>query len=105
MTNEFEKVVEDVGKAIAYPFVHTAQFTELAVDAFKDYPAVKAAVLGLVKAGEVVVADVATDISAKGLNLPEDQKTLTDIKAYKDYFTGTFVPAVESAYKDLKSAE
>jgi hypothetical protein len=92
---------KDTLKAIEYPFRHTSQFIAVLGTALKDAPEVRAAVVGLVKAAETVIADTVTDVAAKGLDIPEDLKTLTDVKTFFTYFTSTFLPAVESAYKEI----
>ncbi len=88
-------------KVIEYPFTRTAQFVAVLGTALKDEPEVKAAVVGLVKAAEAVIADAGEDVAAKGINIPEDLQTVADVKAFFVYFTGSFLPAVEAAYKDI----
>lgn len=94
---------EHTGKVIAYPFTHTAHFVAVLGTALKEEPTVRSAVEGLVKAAEVVIADGGADIAEKGLNLVDDLKTVADVQAFFKYFTGTFLPVVETAYKDLQA--
>lgn len=95
--------VEDAGKAVAYPFVHTAQFVKLLGDAMSETPAVKAAIIALVQAGEKIVGDAGGDIATKGLDLTDDLATVTDVQSFFKLFAGTFLPAVTAADKELKA--
>jgi hypothetical protein len=99
--NVFENVVEKIGKAIAYPFIHAAQVIEVLTTALHDEPAVKTAVVGLIQQIEMLDKDGASALAAKGINIPEDMATLADAKALWQYVTDTFLPAVEAAYKDF----
>jgi hypothetical protein len=92
---------KDALKVIEYPFARTAQFVAVVGTALKDEPEVKAAIVGLVKAAETVIADASEDVATKGIDIPEDLQTVTDVKAFFAYFSGTFLPAVEAAYKDI----
>jgi hypothetical protein len=102
MSNKFVEVLETIGKGIAYPFVHTAQFVELIADVLKDAPEVKSDLTQLVELGEIVIADVGADIATTGLNFADDTKTLADVQVFFAYFQSTFLPNVEAAYKALK---
>lgn len=94
---------KDALKVIEYPFARTAQFVAVLGTALKDEPEVKAAIVGLVKAAETVIADASEDVATKGINIPEDLQTVTDVRAFFTYFTGSFLPAVEAAYKDIEA--
>jgi hypothetical protein len=99
--NAFENVVEKIGKGIAWPFVHATQVIEVLTTALKDEPTVKTAIVGLVQQIEMLDKDGATSLADKGIDIPEDIATVADAKALWAYVTGTFLPAVESAYKDF----
>jgi hypothetical protein len=99
--SKFETVLKDIGKVVAYPFVHTEQFVKVLGTALTEAPEVKAAITQLVKLGEAVVPDVTADIASKGLNLIDDAATIAAVQAFFQYFSGTFLPAVEKAYASL----
>jgi hypothetical protein len=69
------------------------------VEALKDEPAIKAAVLGLVKAGAAVVASGTVAVVDKGANLVQDAATVATAEEFVTYFQETFLPAVEALYK------
>ena len=99
--NGFEKVVVDIGKVIEWPFVHGAELAKLLSEALKDEPAVKAAVVGLVQEIGLVTADGAIVVSSAGVNITADMAELAAMKALWTYVTQTFLPAVETAWKDI----
>ena len=101
--NKFEIVMVAIGKGVAYPFVHTAQFCALMVDALKDAPDVKAATVQLVEDGEKIVSDAGLDIVSKGVNFVQDEQTVADVVAFFEYFKNSFLPVVEKTYKQLKA--
>jgi hypothetical protein len=105
--NKFEHVVEVVGKdiwhGIEYPFVHTAKVLALLDTAIKDSPKVKQEVLAMIQQAEAVIKDVGLDVSERGVNIPQDMQTLVDVKAFVTYFAGTFVPAMEAIYSEVKN--
>ena len=107
MSNEIERIAETVGKdiihGVEYPFVHTAQFIAVIDTAVKNSPAVKAAIIDLVKQAEIVISDTGKDIAAKGIDITEDVQTLTDAKAFFVYFESVFIPLVETIYKEIVS--
>jgi hypothetical protein len=102
--NGFEKAVEDVGKVVAWPFVHAAKVVEVLTTALEDEPTVKTAIVGLVQQIETVTADGAIAISADGINLPDDLAEVAAAQTLFAYVKNVFLPAVEKAYKDLDSA-
>lgn len=99
--NGFEKVMVDIGKGVAYPFVHSAQLIAILGTALKDEPVVKDAVVGLISQVGQLTAEGAIAVTAKGIDLPDDVATLVAAKSLFTYVTLTFLPAVEGAYKDL----
>jgi hypothetical protein len=99
--NEFEKIAEDIGKGVAYPFVHTAQFVKVLGDALTETPAVKTAVVQIVQAGEKIVADAGVDAVSKGLDLTSDLATVADVQSFFQLFATKFLPVVQAAYKEL----
>jgi len=114
--NEFEKIAEDVGKVVAWPFDHAAKLIELIDAGMKDAPAAKAAVIGLIQKGEslvtggaVIGAEGAAAVAADGTNAAADTAVLvgveteaTNAESFWRYFTGTFIPEVEAIYKDVE---
>ena len=106
MTNVIVKDLEvagkDVIKVVVYPFVHTAKVIAILGTALKDEPALKASVTNLVSAAAKIIADGALDVAAKGMNLPEDLATITDMIVFFRYFSSTFIPEVESVIKDVE---
>ena len=99
----FETAITTAGKdalhVVEYPFTRTAQFVKILGDAMTSEPAVRAAVIELVKAGEVIVGDGVLDVADKGLDLVSDLKTIADVQSFFRLFAGSFLPVVESAYK------
>jgi hypothetical protein len=102
---------EDVGKgvvkgvefAVIHPIEFCAKAEAVLASAIKDSPEVKASILNLVKQAAGVIADVATDVADKGIDLQADTKTLTDAEAFFSYFKSTFIPLVEQVYADVKA--
>ena len=104
MTNSVLTVFEDIGKVIAWPFVHVSRTISILTTTLKDYPAVRTAVVGLVQECGTVAADVEAAAAAAGTNIPADATALAAGQALYTYVTKTFLPAVEAAYKDEVSA-
>jgi hypothetical protein len=103
MPNKIEVIAKDILHVVEFPFTRTIQFAAVCDTAIKDSPVVKAAVIALVKAAELVISDVGLDVAAKGIDLNEDLKTLTDAKAFFAYFGGTFLPLIELVYKEIQA--
>jgi hypothetical protein len=99
--NTFEKIFVEVGKGIKWPFKHGAELISLLETEMKDEPEAKIAVCGLIKEISAVTADGALAASAKGLDVSEDIATLTAARALYSYVVNTFLPAVESIWKDV----
>lgn len=104
MTNPFINALEDVGKVLAWPFVHVARVISILTVTLKDYPAVRVAVVGLVSQVETVAADVATAAAQGELNAASDAAELAAALALFNYVKTTFLPAIEAAYNDEVSA-
>lgn len=94
-------ILKDIGKGLAWPFVHGAQLIGLLNTVLKDEPAVKTAVTGLVAQIATLTAEGAIVISGQGVNLTADMAELVAAKALWTYVVNTFLPAVEGAWKDL----
>ncbi len=94
-------ILKDIGKGIAWPFVHGAQLLSILNTALRDEPALKTAVTGLVAQIGVLTAEGSVVISGQGLNITADMAELVAAKALWSYVVGTFLPAVEGAWKDL----
>ena len=117
MANEFEKIAEDVGKVVAWPFDHAAKLIELIKAGMQDEPAAKAALIGLIQKGESMVTGgaavgVATTAAAAGdgVNLAADAAAVGAVEAeaanaqtFWAYFKGTFIPEVEAIWKDAEA--
>jgi hypothetical protein len=101
MANWFATDAKKVGKVLEYPFVHAEQFIKTLSDALTDAPVVKNAMVGLLQQVEVVTADGAIAVAAKGIDLPDDVATVAAAQTLYQYVTNTFLPAVEKAYKDV----
>lgn len=99
----FKIAAEDTGKVVIYPFTHAAHFASILGEALEDVPAVKTATVELVRLADVVVADGGVDVATKGTNVVADVQTAEDVRAFFAYFGSTFLPAVETAYKDIKT--
>lgn len=104
MANAFLTGLEDVGKVLAWPFVHGARVIAILTATLRDYPAVRTAVIGLVQQCITVESDAASAIKDGGVNLDEDAISLTAAKALYAYVTGTFLPTIEAAYNDEVAA-
>ena len=115
--NEFEKIAEDVGNVVAWPFDHAAKLIDLIKAGMHDEPAAKAALIGLIQKGEsllsggtAVGASVTAAAAADGTNLAADAVAVTAVETeaknaetFWQYFKGTFVPEVEAIWKDVES--
>jgi len=51
--------------------------------------------------GSGVIGDTATAAASKGINLAQDAKALSDAEAFFSYFKSTFIPLVESVYREI----
>jgi hypothetical protein len=99
--NIAEKIAVDIGKGIAWPFKHAEQVIEVVDTGLKDTPAVRAAIVGLIKQIGVVTSDAALAVAADGTNLPEDVTAAKAAESLFVYVKNAFLPAVETAFKDL----
>lgn len=116
MSNEFVKIVKDIGKGIEYPFEHAAQLIAAVKKGLADEPAVRAAIVGLIQKGESLLtggtaigASVTAAAAADGTNLAADAAAVTAVETeaknadtFWQYFKGTFVPEVETIWKDVE---
>ncbi len=92
---------KDIGKGLAWPFVHAAAILGILDKALKDEPVVKDAVTGLIQQIATITADGAIVISGSGVNLTADMAELVAAKALWQYVTATFIPAIETVWKDI----
>jgi hypothetical protein len=98
MANEFEKVVEDIGKGIEYPFKFADKAAKVLATIIKDDPEAKIIFTTLTQKCEAIGADVLMDVGAKGLNLIADEGTITALQDLGAYLKGTVIPFIEAAY-------
>lgn len=108
MSNVFEEVGHGIKVAAVdteHVIVDAVEFLPKAekviASAIKAQPAIKTAVLELVKQASGVIGDTATAAAAKGINLTEDAKALADAESFFTYFKSTFIPLVESVYHEI----
>jgi len=76
---------------------------EVLETALKDEPTVKTAIVGLIQKIETLGADATKAIAAEGLDVPDDVLTAQAAQTLFEYVKETFLPAIESAYKDEAS--
>ena len=98
-----KKIGEKVISIVEYPIKHAIQIAELLGTAEKDAPEVKTAIVGLVEQFDAIGPDAIAIYASKGVNVAADLDALAKLQALFQYFSGTFVPAIEAAYTDLKS--
>ena len=98
-----KKIGEKILSIVEYPIKHAVEIEELIATGLADEPAVKTAIVGLVSQFESLSADTVAAVAAGGANIVADVKTVQEVQQLFAYFTGTFVPAIEKAYTDLKS--
>lgn len=103
MLTAVEHLGADVLKGIEWPFHHAAALAALIGDGLKKEPEVKTVVVTLVQKFEAIGPDALAAYASKGANIGADVATAEDVKAAFSYFTGTFLPVVEAAYKTLKA--
>jgi hypothetical protein len=108
MSNPIESIghglkvaAEDVAHAVELPITFLIKAEKVIASAIKDRPAIKEAVLDLVKQAESVVADAGIAAASKGIDLASDAKALADAEAFFEYFKSTFIPLVEQVYKEV----
>ena len=99
-----KKIGEKIISIVEWPFKHAVALEELLSDGLKDEPEVKAAIIGLTERAGAIGADTVAAIAEHGLDVPEDLKDVEDVKALFAYIQTTFLPAIEKAYADFKSA-
>jgi len=71
--------------------------------ALRDEPAVKSAVVDLVKEFGTLTADGALAVAAKGADLTEDAAMVSASVQFLTYFKDTFVPVVEKLFGEVKA--
>lgn len=101
MSNVIETIGKDILHGVEFPFEYTAKAIKVLDSAIKDQPAIKAAVIDLIKQAETVIGDSAKDVSEKGLVLADDAKTLADAEAFFVYFRDQFCPLVAKVYTEV----
>lgn len=101
MSNVIETIGKDILHGIEFPFVYTAKAIKVLDSAIKNQPAIKSAVVDLIKQAETVISDVAKDAAEKGLVLTDDAKTLADAEAFFVYFRDEFCPLVAKVYTEV----
>lgn len=94
---------EDVGKDVVQVIEFPDKLTKVISTVMTDYPALKAEVAQLVTLGKAALADGVVAVAAKGLVWTDDVKTVEDVQAFASYFTGTFLPAFESAFNTINA--
>jgi hypothetical protein len=92
---------EDVAKAVEYPIEFLVKAEKVLASAIQNQPAIKTAVLNMIKQAETVIADTSTVVADKGFDLTVDAKALADAEAFFGYFKNTFVPLVEKVYSEV----
>ena len=105
MANSVKSILGKIGTIIAWPFVHISRVVAILTVSLKDYPAVRAAVIGLVQQVQANAQDIATAAADKGLNLTADEAELQAAIAMWNYIKTVFLPAIETAYNDDVNAE
>lgn len=109
-----ENVFEEIGHGVKVAAEDTAHIVKEAVlfpakaiavvdTCISDYPELKPVFTQLVTEGSTIAGDVAKDYSEKGLDLADDEATLSAVKAFFTYFTGTVIPAIEKVYGQLNA--
>lgn len=101
VSNVIETIGKDILHGIEFPFLYTAKAIKVLDSAIKNQPAIKAAVVDLIKQAETVISDVAKDAAEKGLVLTDDAKTLADAEAFFVYFRDEFCPLVAKVYTEV----
>jgi hypothetical protein len=99
--NKFESFIVKIGHVITWPFVHADKLITTLMTCLKDEPGVKIAVVGLVQHIVDLSKDGTIAFAAKGLDIPDDIATAHAGKNLLMYVTTVFLPAIESAYKDI----
>jgi hypothetical protein len=102
--NAFTKVVKAIATGIEWPFVHGGQVIRTIETALKDEPVVKTAVVGLLAEIATISEDGAVAVAARGMDFADDMQTIADAQKLWKYVTTVFIPAVDAAYVDLKTA-
>jgi hypothetical protein len=90
-----------VGKAVVAGIGFLPKAIKLIDTAIKDQPAVKAAVLDLIKVGATALKDGDAAVASGGVNLTSDALVLQDAVAFFNYFKSEFVPQVEAIYVEV----
>lgn len=100
-----KKIGEKVISIVEWPIKHSVMLGEMLVDALKDGPKTKAALVGLAQQFEALGPDAVAAIAADGFNIPDDVKVATDLKSLFAFWQATVLPAIEQDYADFKTAE
>lgn len=97
-----EHLGADVLEGMEWPFKHAPALVALIGDGLKREPEVKTVVITMVQKFEAIGPDALGAYAAKGGNFIEDAAVAEDVKSAFSSFTGTFLPTIEAAYKELK---
>jgi hypothetical protein len=100
---EVKDVAEKVLHAAEWPFKSAAELEAFIATAIKEEGPARTVVVGLIQQVKTVVFDGSKDIAEKGLSLPDDMQTITDLKSLAAYFNGTFLPEAEKVWSELKT--
>jgi hypothetical protein len=98
-----KKILVDVEKVIEFVPEHVADAVEVVTTIIKEDPIVTSDVKQLIGLVDAVVADVAIDVAAKGLDIVEDKATLTALVALAAFVKGPLWTDLTTAYKALKT--
>ncbi len=91
-------VLQDIGKVIAWPFVHVARVISILTVTLKDFPAVRTAIIGEVQQIQTLIQDANVAAGSDELNLQSDEAEINAALALWNYSKNTFLPAIEAAY-------
>jgi hypothetical protein len=103
MTNVFEEIGEKVLHVIEAPFKYAGKVESVLKTAINDQPELKAGIIKLVALGETAVGDGGVVIGERGLVIPQDMKTFSDLEAFFSFLKGDFFPLVEKVYGEFEA--
>lgn len=97
-----KKIGEKIISIVEWPIKHSVLLAKYFISAEKDFPATRAAFLGLVQRVEAIGPDALAALAANGFNVADDVKVGTDLAGLFAYIKDDVLPVIESDYADYE---
>ena len=101
--NKIETIGEDVLHGVEKVFSVVDKTGKVVESLIHNESTLKPVLVRSIQDAVALAGEVDTCITEKGLNLADDQKLLTAIKAYFDEIKATLIPEVEKVYGEIEA--